>query len=100
MVSCRTVTGSEDDDVWVTVDQPLAGDELLGAVRISGTILKKTGVLLIDAKALKQEGNQYYVLVLKGTSVISKTYVKVGGQNGGTVWISEGLEEGQTLVIE
>lgn len=100
VVSCRTVTGSEEDDVWVTVDQPLAGDELLGAVRISGTILKKTGVLLIDAKALKQEGNQYYVLVLKGTSVVSKTYVKVGGQNGGTVWISEGLEEGQTLVIE
>ena len=51
-------------------------------------------------KALKKEGNQYYVLVLVGTSSVSKTYVKVGGQNAGSVWITEGLEEGQTLVIE
>ena len=56
--------------------------------------------LLIDSKALKKEGNQYYVLVLVGTSSVSKTYVKIGGQNAGSVWITEGLEEGQTLVIE
>lgn len=100
VVSCRAVTGSEEDNVWVLIDQELSNDELLGAIRITGTILKKTDVLLIDSKALKQEGNRYYVLVLQGTSVVSKTYVKVGGQNGGTVWISEGLEEGQILVIE
>ena len=89
VVSCAAVTGAEEDEVWIEIDQELGDEDLIGAVRISGTILKKTDVLLIDSKALKKEGNQYYVLVLQGSSSVSKTYVKVGG-----------LEEGQTLVIE
>ena len=100
VVSCAAVTGASEDEVWIEIDQELGDEDLIGAVRISGTILKKTDVLLIDSKALKKEGNQYYVLVLVGTSSVSKTYVKVGGQNAGSVWITEGLEEGQTLVIE
>ena len=100
VVSCAAVTGAEEDEVWIEIDQELGDEDLIGAVRISGTILKKTDVLLIDSKALKKEGNQYYVLVLQGSSSVSKTYVKVGGQNASTVWITEGLEEGQTLVIE
>ena len=100
VVSCAAVTGAAEDEVWIEIDQELSLEDLIGAVRINGTILKKSGVLLIDAKALKKEGNRYYVLVLQGSSAVSKTYVKVGGQNASSVWITEGLEEGQVLVIE
>ncbi|MBO6158251.1 MAG: hypothetical protein J6P72_03175 [Firmicutes bacterium] len=100
VISCADVTGEETDEVWVEVDQELKDEDLTGAIRLSGCILKKTNVLLIDSKALRQEGNRYYVLVLRGKTAVGKTYVKVGGINGGQAWIVEGLEEGQILVLE
>lgn len=98
VVSCRDVTGDSDDEVIIIPDIPVDSTALTGAVRVTGTMLSVKNVVLIDSRAIRQEGSKRYVLVLVDGAV-SKIYVTVGGSNTTQTWITEGLEEGQTVVL-
>lgn len=100
VVSCREVTQSEKDVVVISPQESLPDGALSGAIKVEGTILKKSGVLLVDSAALRQEGQSYYVLVLTEQNTVNKTYVTVGAQNGTVTWITGGLTDGQTVVLE
>ncbi len=98
VVSCRDVTGESNDEVVIIPDIPVDSMALTGAVRVSGTMLSVTNVILIDPRAVRQEGSKRYVMVLNN-GTLSKIYVTVGGSNTTQTWITEGLEEGQTVVL-
>ena len=56
-------------------------------------------MILIDRKALYREGNKTYVRILEDGAV-KKRYVTEGLSNNEISWIADGLQEGQTLVVE
>lgn len=99
VISCKEVSGRAEDEVVVEVDEKVGADELTGAIRVRGSLIHKENVVLIDKAALKEEGTNYYVRILR-EGVVRKTYVSVGGINGSVAWITGGLSEGETLVIE
>ena len=98
VVSSRDVTGDSQDKVVIIPDIPVDSMALTGAVRVTGTMLSVKNVVMIDSRAIRQEGSKRYVLVLVNGAV-SKIYVTVGGSNTTQTWITEGLSEGQTVVL-
>lgn len=98
VVTSADVSDDESDTVVILPDIPEGSDALAGAVRVTGKLLSVTNVVLIDSRAVRQEGTKRYVLVLQNKSV-SKVYVSVGGSNVTTTWITEGLQGGETVVL-
>lgn len=100
VISCRKVTGSDQDDVIVMPQKDLPEGALTGAVRVTGTLLEKKNVLLVDASAIGTEGSRSFVTILNEDGSTRKAYVSVGAKSGQTAWITEGLEEGQTVILD
>jgi multidrug efflux pump subunit AcrA (membrane-fusion protein) len=101
VVSCAHVTGQKMDEVVVQPDD--AGIMLadsVGFLEVTGNLIRKSDVILVDSKAVKKEGTSYYVFVLGENNSMQKVYISVGGENAGVTWVTEGLEPGQTVVLE
>ena len=99
VISCRQVTGSDQDDVIVMPQEDLPDGALAGAVRVTGTLLEKKNVLLVEASAIGTEGGRSFVTIVNDDGSTRKAYVSVGAKSGQTAWITEGLEEGQTVLL-
>lgn len=99
VVSCSSVTGDAEDNVVVEVDGELGEEDLIGAIRIDGVLLKKEKVVLVESAAVQTEGTSHYVLKLTDRGAVNKTYVDIGGKNGTVTWITEGVEPGETLIL-
>lgn len=99
VISCRQVTGSDQDDVIVMPQEDLPDGALAGAVRVTGTLLEKKNVLLVEASAIGTEGSRSFVTIVNDDGSTRKAYVSVGAKSGQTAWITEGLEEGQTVLL-
>ena len=101
VVSCSDLTGADEDELIILPDN-LSGDDpaaLTGAVKVSGTVLDKKDVVLVDSNALYKDGDSYYVLILQDGAAVSKTYVLVGGISAGVAWITDGLDAGETVIL-
>lgn len=101
VVSCSDLTGTEEDELVILPDDLSGADQaaLTGAVKVSGTVLDKKDVILVDSNALYKDGDSYYVLVLQDGVAVSKTYVLVGGISAGLAWITDGLDAGETVIL-
>ena len=56
-------------------------------------------VLIADKDAIKTEDGKSYAYILEN-GLIKKRYLTVGMRNTTTVWILDGLSEGQTLIVD
>ena len=56
-------------------------------------------VLLVDKDAVQKEEGKYFVYLLED-GVVHKRYVSLGLENKKSVWILDGLSEGQELILD
>lgn len=61
---------------------------------------ESTDVLYISNRAVHQDGTKSWVKVKKDDGTIEEVTVKTGFSNGTIVEVEDGLEEGQTVIIE
>lgn len=80
----------------------LSNDEFLDT-GMSGSITieleQKQNVLCVPTQALHQSGEEYFVYVLEG-EMRTMRYVKVGLMGSEMTEVTEGLEEGETVIIK
>lgn len=100
VVSCGNVTGFTEDDVLVELDTELPEGKDSVYFKATGYIAQKTKVILVDSKAVKTAGTESYVHVLNENNATYRAYVTVGDTVGGVTWIIDGIEPGQTVIIE
>ncbi len=100
VVSCANVTGAEVDDVLVELDTKLPEGKDNVYFKATGYIAQKEKVILVDEAAVKTEGTDSYVHVLDDNNATYKAYVTVGDTVAGVTWIIDGIEPGQSVVIE
>lgn len=101
VISGAAVTGAATDDLVIIPEIPenKIGTALMGSIKVKGTIMDKEDVVLVSSDALNKDGETYFVLVLQEDQTISKTYVSIGGISGGIAWVTEGIDSGETLVL-
>ncbi|MFI3207276.1 MAG: efflux RND transporter periplasmic adaptor subunit [Clostridia bacterium] len=68
-------------------------------VKLVATTEYMPDVLLLEDRAINQDGTSYYVNILED-GVIKKRYVLSDYHNSDYYWIEEGLSDGQTVVID
>ena len=85
--------------VLICMDETVDDSEFLHTIRYEIFTEHLSDVILIDRKALYREGNKTYVRILEDGAV-KKRYVTEGLSNNEISWIADGLQEGQTLVVE
>ncbi len=100
VVSCGNVTGAEMDDVLVELDTELPEGKENVYFKATGFIAQKNKVTLVDERAVKKEGSDFYVHVINENNATYKAYVIVGDTVEGVTWIIDGIEPGQTVIIE
>lgn len=81
--------------------EPFDGDEMprLTRLTVSGVSEKLSNVMVIPRRAVTMDGGKYYVSCLVGGS-LQKRYINVGLMNMSDVWVLQGLEEGDTVIID
>jgi hypothetical protein len=60
----------------------------------------KRGVLLMPATAVKQDGLEFFVFVIRSDSTVSKRLVKAPRYEANTVGIEEGVSSGDRVVLD
>jgi HlyD family secretion protein len=94
-----TTNGVTYYDAVVTVSKP---DGLKYGMTATGEILlqNKQGIMMVAIEALQSRGGKYYVSIKNDDGTITEQHeVKIGIRNKTNVEITEGLTEGQTVVI-
>lgn len=94
-----TTNGVTYYDAVVTVAKP---DGLKYGMTATGEILlqNKQGVLMIPIEALQSRAGKYYVTVKKDDGTLEDQHeIKIGIRNKTNLEVTEGLTEGQTVVI-
>ena len=71
----------------------------LNRLTVSGVSEKLSNVMVIPRRAVTMDGGKYYVSCLVGGS-LQKRYINVGLMNMSDVWVLQGLEEGDTVIID
>lgn len=90
----------KDNNTYIKLDTPPDVDKLLGmSLSVSAQTLRLEDVLLIDRKALYNDEKKNFVYLLEDGS-LRKRYVAVGDRGKDQVWITDGLKEGQTIVLD
>lgn len=105
IVSCPQVTQHKNSPVIIKLDDEVPEDREDIDYRVSGCILHKEKVTLVDARAVKEEttfsGKKLnYVYVLTENNAKYKVYVKVGANYNDICWIMDGLVSGQKVIIK
>ena len=93
--------GIEEQRVNVIVELEPAPDSALGdGFRVEARIAlsAQDGVLLVPAAALVRDGSGWRVFVVEGEHARARA-VQVRDRNAAQAWVSEGLSEGQTVVL-
>lgn len=93
--------GIEEQRVNVIVGLDQAPEAALGdGFRVEARIAlsAQDGVLLVPAAALVRDGSGWRVFVVEGDQARARA-VQVKDRNASQAWVSEGLSEGQTVVL-
>jgi HlyD family secretion protein len=93
--------GIEEQRVNVIVELEQAPEAALGdGFRVEARIAlsAQDGVLLVPAAALVRDGSGWRVFVVEGDQARARA-VQVKDRNASQAWVSEGLSEGQTVVL-
>ena len=88
----------------VRLDEGSVLDSNLGlSLQISGDTVTVHDVLLAHRSAFTLEGGKYYVQILEDDGSVHRRPVQIGSTNnngnGEVVWILDGVEEGDTLIL-
>ena len=84
--------------VLIAVEEGVSSDIFTDSASQLYESISLQNVMVVDGSAVQKEENKFYVLVLED-GIVRKRYVKVGAKKGKLAWILEGLEEGQTLIL-
>jgi len=93
--------GIEEQRVNVIVElDPSPGNTWGDGFRVEARIAlsAQDGVLLVPAAALVRDGGGWRVFVVEGERARARS-VQVSDRNASQAWVSEGLSEGQTVVL-
>lgn len=92
--------GVEQDYVLIRAEPALAELErkYIDAVQYSCNAQELQDVLLVDNRAIQDEGKKSFVYVLEDGK-LHKRYVTAGFHNPDVTWVLDGLQEGQTLIL-
>ena len=102
----RVVTASNvlssalsQDKVLVELNDPVTAQMLQGTVRYQAQTIIVQNVLIAPRKAFHQDRGMNFVYLMED-GVMRKQYVSVDYTGTDTVWIVDGLEAGQTLIVD
>jgi multidrug efflux pump subunit AcrA (membrane-fusion protein) len=90
-------------EVWVTLGNGAGRLRANGAAQITAATLTKKDAIVVPASAVTLEasnGNEGTVMVVDTANVAHETKVVLGIRTPGKVEIAEGLQGGETIVIE
>lgn len=85
--------------ILVQLDEDVASGDLSNTLRFSADTEIVQNILVAPRGAFESEEGRSFVYVLEN-GITQKKYVVSQNNNTGTVWILEGLSEGQTLIID
>ena len=90
-----------DNIAYIALDGSVKAKDLQGmTLAVAAVTSDLQDVLLVDKKAVYSEDKKTYVYVLEGDS-LRKRYVTIGERgNADVVWVTDGLEEGQIVVLD
>ena len=89
---------SGTDLVLVQLDEAADLNDFKQGIVVTAQMESLEDVILLDPSMIRADGGQSYVNILDGESV-RKSYV-VTKRIGGKIWILDGLEEGQLLIVD
>lgn len=73
------------------------------SIQIVGETTIARNVLIVDSNTLSLDGGKYYVQIMEDDGAIHRRPVTIGSSNmngnGTVVWITDGVEEGDKLVV-
>jgi multidrug efflux pump subunit AcrA (membrane-fusion protein) len=90
-------------EVWVTLGNGAGRLRTGGAAQVTVAANSKTDVVVVPASAVTlaaTNADEGAVMVVDATSVAHETKVKVGIRSGDKIEITEGLQGGETVVVE
>lgn len=87
------------DLTLIELDEEVTPEELKGALSYRCATEALQNILVVDRKAVHTEDNKAYVNVLEN-DMVQKRYVVTVVNSGETIWILDGLSEGQTLILD
>ena len=68
-------------------------------IALTFDIQKLQDVLMVDSRAVEREEGKEFVYILDG-DMVKKRFVKTGLNSSSGVWILDGLEADQTLILD
>ena len=80
-------TGRDEDFAWRNT-------------RVAGRIIYLENVLLVDRKAVILDGGKYVVTKLTEDGVTQKRFINQGMQTGSDIWVLQGLDEGDVVIVD
>lgn len=87
------------DMILIELDGEIEEAQLKAGFRFQGISEDVQEILMVERSAIQQEDGKEYVYVLDG-DMIQKRYVETALSASDAVWILDGLEEGQTLIVD
>lgn len=88
------------DIMFIELDEAVTEEDLKGTVKYSATLEKVQDALVVNKEAVNAEDGSNYVYILEDNA-LKKRFVKVySSTHSDTVWILDGLSEGQTVIID
>lgn len=91
-------TGKATFTVDFGEDAPTTGRMQSSSLVMEGNLKTVNNVITIPKQAVTEDGDNYYVTVLKEDGSLLKTEFIPGGENTECYWVYEGLEEGMQIV--
>lgn len=92
-------TSVPEGRVLIKLYEDVPAEELDGNLEYQCNIEELQNVLLIDRKAVNNEEKKSYVYILED-DMIQKRYIVSGLSNKDTVWVVDGLSEGQNVIVD
>lgn len=83
----------------IELDEAVLSEQLISPIKYRGITEAAYDVLYVESKAIRRDGVKEFVYLLD-EDMIRKRYVKTALDTLRDVWILDGLEEGQTLIVD
>lgn len=87
------------ESIWIRFNEDVEFKKTWGNLYCSYDTEQLQNILLVDKGAVDREEGKVYVYVLDGDAV-QKRFVMVGLSNMESYWVLDGLEEGQSVILD
>jgi len=84
---------------YVRLDPGVTLDKLTGTISYSACVEELQDVLLVRKSAIHSEDGKSYVYLLED-DIVKKRYVQTGVSNTEMIWLLDGVEPGQSLILD